>query len=82
MNHTRRISHLLQPLDVACFAPFKKRYGELVQDHSQSLTDEIAKLARGAEPAMQTAAILAEENAGLRVPNRRLQEKKKHQKYA
>jgi hypothetical protein len=48
---------------------------QLVQDQS----DELAKLARGAQLAMETAVILAVENAELRESNKRLQEKKKRQ---
>ncbi len=49
---------------------------QLIKNHSQGLTDEIARLARGAELATGTAVLLAAENAELRASNKRLQEKK------
>ncbi len=52
---------------------------QLVQNHPQGLTDQIAKLARSAELAMGTAILLAAENAELKASNKRLQEKKKRQ---
>ena len=37
-------SHLLQPLDVACFAPLKRAYGRFVSDLARARYNHIDKL--------------------------------------
>ena len=37
-------SHLLQPLDVGCFAPLKRAYGRLVSDLARASYNHIDKL--------------------------------------
>jgi hypothetical protein len=36
-------SHLLQPLDVACFSPLKRRYGDVVSGLVRNCTNYISK---------------------------------------
>ena len=36
-------SHLLQPLDVACFSPLKRRYGDVVLGLARNRTNYISK---------------------------------------
>jgi DDE superfamily endonuclease len=38
------LSHLLQPLDVGCFAPLKKAYGKQVEDLIRNYINSITKL--------------------------------------
>ncbi|EFQ94073.1 hypothetical protein PTT_08372 [Pyrenophora teres f. teres 0-1] len=46
-------SHLLQPLDVACFAPLKRRYGNVVSGLARNRTNYISK--ESFLPAFKTA---------------------------
>lgn len=36
-------SHLLQPLDVACFSPLKRKYGDAVSALARNRTNYISK---------------------------------------
>ena len=37
------LSHLLQPLNIACFAPLKRRYGDVISGLARNRTHYISK---------------------------------------